>query len=92
MLERRRVYRTRILKPAAVIAGRSPHVYQCLVRDITSLGARLEVTSTALLPSIFELTFDSARTMRACHVVWRTTRQIGVEFSLARPSGDEAAA
>lgn len=93
MLERRRVRRTRILKPAAVIAGhRSPHVYECLVRDVTSFGARIELTSTALLPNIFELTFDSFRTMRGCHVIWRTTSQVGVEFSLAQPGGGQAAA
>ena len=31
-----------------------------------------------------DLTFDSARTLRACHIVWRTPNEIGVEFSIPR--------
>jgi PilZ domain len=82
MLERRRVTRTRVHTPAKVIVGNPSRGFDCVVRDISSLGARLELSNTDVLPNIFELTFDSARTLRLCHVAWRTPMQVGVEFSV----------
>jgi|SRR5580693_1957845 hypothetical protein len=80
MLERRRITRTRIFAPAQVIPSRLLLACECTVRDITSFGARLEFRKTAVLPYVFDLTFDSARTLRACHIVWRTPNEIGVSF------------
>ena len=56
-------------------------VLDCIVRDISPLGARVELCDTSKLANIFELTFDSGRTLRACHVVWRRPMHVGVEFS-----------
>jgi len=64
---------------AKVLMGPS-HTYDCLVRDISTLGARLEFTTTASLPDRFELAFEKARTLRVCRVAWRTNTQVGVEF------------
>jgi len=64
---------------AKVLTGPS-HTYDCLVRDISTLGARLEFTTTASLPDRFELAFEKARTLRVCRVAWRTNTQVGVEF------------
>ena len=58
MLEARRISRTRVSKAAKVITSHPWGVYECLVRDISSLGARLEYPSTAVFPDIFELTFN----------------------------------
>jgi hypothetical protein len=86
MLEQRWVFRTRVLKAAKVIAIYPTCIYDCLVRDISSLGARLEFSSTAAVPDTFELTFDSGRTLRDCHVAWRTKTQVGVKFSNLLPA------
>jgi hypothetical protein len=82
MLNRRRVPRTRIDVAAKVIAGEPPRYYNCVVRDVSSLGARLEFSDTAMIPNLFELTFDSGRTLRACHVAWRARTLTGVEFCI----------
>ena len=84
MLERRRISRTRIFAPAMIIPSRPPRACECIVRDITSFGALLEFQETAVLPNFFDLTFDSARTLRACHIVWRTPNEMGVRFSIPR--------
>ena len=55
----------------------------CVVRNITSLGALV-----AVLPIVFELTFDSARTLRFCRIAWRTRTKVGVEFCARRTSPD----
>jgi hypothetical protein len=81
MIERRRVPRTRISALAKVLVVKSPRAYDCTVRDISSLGACLEFSEAAKVPNIFELSFDHARTLRVCHVAWRTGSELGVEFA-----------
>ena len=58
MVDRRRIARTRISKPALVIANRGSLVWKCLVRDVTSLGARLEFQDAPVLSTVSNLTFD----------------------------------
>jgi len=79
-MEKREVPRHKcFLRAFVYFEGRSTAV-DCVVRDISSLGARLAFVSTAYIPDTFELTFDSAHTLRPCRVAWRTDTQIGVEF------------
>jgi hypothetical protein len=95
MLERRRIPRTRTVTAAKALTQHHPFPYGCSVRDVSSLGARLEFRTTATLPNIFELTFDAGRTLRICHVIWRTTTEVGVEFTnrqTAVPAPDTTAA
>jgi len=80
MLERRRLTRTRIFAPAIVIPNGGSFVWDCYVRDITSNGARLEFPSAPVIPSVFNLTFDSAKTLRACHLVWRIANEVKASF------------
>lgn len=79
MHERRRVPRSPV-HLTAKISARGSRLCDCLARDISVLGARLELRTTATLPEVFELKFDAARTTRACRVAWRAETQVGVEF------------
>jgi hypothetical protein len=81
MPERRRVQRTQVFKSAKIVWGQS--VRDCVVRDISNLGARLSLISTAYIPDKFALTFDAGHTLRPCRTAWRTGAQIGVEFQEA---------
>jgi hypothetical protein len=78
MHERRRVKRTPTFKCAKISLNGS--LRDCVVRDISPLGARLALVSTAYIPDEISLTFDNARTLRACRVAWRAATEIGVEF------------
>jgi methyl-accepting chemotaxis protein len=78
MQERRRVRRTQTYKCAKISLNGS--LRDCVVRNISSLGARLALVSTAYIPDEIFLTFDNARTLRTCRVAWRSTTEIGVEF------------
>jgi hypothetical protein len=80
MVDKRRIARTRISTPALVIANGGSLVWKCFVRDITSLGARLEFQDVPALPTAFNLTFDG-KTLRRCHVKWRNANEVGVSFS-----------
>jgi hypothetical protein len=82
MNDHRRAFRTKVRLAAKICTGgRTPVLVDCIVRDISPLGARVELRDASKLGNIFELTFDSGRTLRACHVVWRTPMYVGVEFS-----------
>ena len=78
MNERRRVRRTPVYKCAKISTNGS--LRDCVVRDLSSLGARLALVSTAYIPDQIALTFDQARTLRRCRVAWRSANEIGVEF------------
>jgi hypothetical protein len=85
MVERRRIARTRIFAPAIVIPRQGSRAWDCFVRDITSLGARLEFPNAPVLPTNFELTFDCARTVRVCHLIWRMANEVGLLSRRSRP-------
>jgi hypothetical protein len=84
MLERRRLARTQAMTAAKIIASPHSHLYNCLVRDISTFGAGLEILGAVTLPGIFELTFDSARTLRVYRLIWRHSECMGVQFSVPK--------
>ena len=79
MQERRKRPRMRVLKSAKFILGRSS-VFDCVVRDLTNLGAGIDIPNAIDLPEAFEMTFDDGRSIRPCRLVWRTLSKTGVEF------------
>jgi len=83
MQERRKSARSRVIKSAKLVVGTSS-VVDCVVRNLTNTGARLEVTNTLSLPENLVLTFDGGRSMRSCRLVWRTVNETGVEFLSAK--------
>jgi hypothetical protein len=79
MQERRKSIRSRVLKSAKVILGTSS-VINCVVRNLTGGGARIEIQNAVALPEAVDVTFDSGRTFRPCRLVWRTLNETGVQF------------
>jgi hypothetical protein len=78
MNEHRRLVRTRVSHPAKVLAEDKDVLHDCIVDNLTTLGAciMLDSKSATALPSTFELTFDRGRTLWDCHLVWKDS-QIG---------------
>jgi hypothetical protein len=79
MLERRKCPRLRVLKSAKLVLAKSTF-FDCVVRDLTIGGARIEIPNTIDLPKEFETTFGSGSSMRPCRLVWRTISTAGLEF------------
>jgi hypothetical protein len=54
---------------------------ECTVWDLSQTGARLVVDAPETIPDVFHIymTLDFS-SRRQCRVVWRSERQIGVEF------------
>jgi len=82
MEERRKVTRHRTLKAGSISligAGR----IDCRVRNMSTAGAMLEVASPLGIPDDFVLVIEHDHLKQPCHVRWRTTARLGVEFRAA---------
>jgi PilZ domain len=79
MQERRKITRTRVFKGAKLLLGKLS-VIDCVVRNITSAGAGVELPNALDLPETLDVTFDGSHSFRRCRCVWRKLTRIGVEF------------
>lgn len=53
----------------------------CLVHDMSTTGAKVTIEDPNTLPARLRLAFSrDARTGRACEVVWRRGKSLGVKF------------
>jgi hypothetical protein len=53
----------------------------CVVRDMSSTGAKITLDDPNVLPAKLRLAFArDARTGRNCEVVWRRGNSVGVKF------------
>jgi hypothetical protein len=80
MPNRRKSVRTTVCLAARLLFGASRGPYDCVVRDVTNSGARLEVHELKIIPMHFEMSFDNFRTARNCRLIWRSGSFIGVAF------------
>jgi hypothetical protein len=54
---------------------------QCVVRDMSSTGAKITIDDPNMLPAKLRLAFArDARTGRNCEVVWRSGNSVGIKF------------
>ena len=80
MDEKRTVVRQRTLKGATIVFSDGQFTYKCLVKNLSTTGASLELPSTDGVPNQFNLVFEDRSPTRSCNVVWRTPKRLGVEF------------
>ena len=78
MIEKRTVPRRRVLKSGTLAFGDGR--IDCIVRNLSSSGAGLDLASPFGLPSSFMLTIETDRLKRRCRPVWLSERRIGVAF------------
>jgi hypothetical protein len=78
MVERRALPRQRIFK-AGTIEFDGTGV-DCIVRNLSAVGAGLEVASPAGIPHEITLSIRSCEIRRHAYIVWRKERRLGVAF------------
>jgi hypothetical protein len=78
--ERRKEARRRVLKRAHIAFKGHGVTIDCTVRNLSDVGACLNVESPIGIPDSFDLVLHQA-SVRDCRVTWRTATQIGVEFA-----------
>jgi hypothetical protein len=59
----------------------------CLVRNISTSGARVDVDRMVAIPQEFELDIPQRGALLQCRLAWRTDDRAGVEFVDSRSSG-----
>jgi hypothetical protein len=79
MIEKRAAPRHRVLKHGTLAFGGGGGI-DCMVRNISSSGARLDIANPVGLPSSFTLVIQTDQFMRRCHPVWSSDNRIGVVF------------
>lgn len=55
----------------------------CVIRNISETGAKLELGGVGKVPNTMKLIVDGNQAL-TCRVVWRTIREIGVQFMGAK--------
>lgn len=79
-VERRSETRRRSLLRASVVYGGGRSSMDCLVRDITSKGAKVKFAGPALVPPIFELRLLDRDDRRHARKVWVRDTEMGLAF------------
>jgi PilZ domain len=80
MDERRTRFRQRVFKAGTIEFDGSG--VECTVRNISEIGAGLEVASPSGIPTEITLNIPSRSARHQGHIVWRQERRIGVAFNL----------
>jgi hypothetical protein len=78
MEARRSAQRRRILKAGSIEFGGG--AFDCTVRNLSDTGAALQVITPLFIPDRFLLVVRADHWKRACHVVWRKQKRLGVAF------------
>ncbi|WP_407180250.1 PilZ domain-containing protein [Bradyrhizobium sp. STM 3562] len=78
-IEKRTHARHRVLKGGRLAFDGGGGI-DCMVRNISPTGARLDVARPMGLPEQFTLLIEADQFKRRCHSVWSHDRQIGVAF------------
>jgi hypothetical protein len=78
--EKRSAPRTRSFLKGKAIFNNRQSTLDCLVRDISASGARLEVSNAVLLPDSFDLYVAQKDSTSRARITWRRDGEIGVEF------------
>ena len=76
--------RRRVLKAGIAASNERRLTVACMVRDVSTTGARLRVDGSVAIPDTFELIIEVDGLEADCQVVWRKGSEVGARF-LAAP-------
>jgi PilZ domain len=85
MIERRATPRQRVFKAGTIEFDGSG--LDCTIRNISRIGAALDVASPIGIPHEITLNIASSNERQNCHIVWRKEKRVGVNFALIRNRG-----
>jgi hypothetical protein len=79
MQERRKLSRQRTFKGGTILLDQAGTM-DCVVRNLSTAGACLDVAHAGTIPNSFSLIIKPELIKRSCEVVWRAASRIGVQF------------
>jgi hypothetical protein len=77
---RREQFRRTVLKGARIIFNDRQSALNCRVRDMTTGGARLDLSTQQLLPHEFDLQVSGSPALQRCGLRWAYGNFVGVRF------------
>ena len=82
MEERRSTLRQRVFKAGTIEFDGSG--IDCIIRNMSPLGATLDVPTPVGIPHEVTLYIVSRHERQNCHIVWRKEKRLGVAFDKVR--------
>jgi PilZ domain len=80
MLKERHTVRSKSFLKATIRFYNRNVTMDCIVRNISLTGAKLELDQTLMLPKEFELQIPQRGALFQCHLKWRKEDSAGVRF------------
>jgi hypothetical protein len=77
--DNRHAARRKTLKGGRIVFNGGRSTIDCTVRNLSSHGAKLQVSSVVGVPDTFDLLLDG-HSRQPCRVAWRSLKELGVEF------------
>jgi hypothetical protein len=77
----RRAPRLRTIKGAKLVLPGGAAAFSCVMRNLSSTGALVELPSTLGVPYNVTLQTDDGSLNRPCTVAWRTETRMGLTFT-----------
>lgn len=82
MIERRTHPRHKVFIKGRIYFNNRLSSMNCMVREMSEQGARLEFSENVTLPDMFELYLPNKEEYFRAHVIWRKGRDIGISWTL----------
>ena len=78
--ELRRAGRVRTFLGGRIVFHDGAYIYDCIVRDLSESGARVEIPEARLVPRRFYFLVSKEEVAYDCELVWRTRMMAGIRF------------
>lgn len=89
MTEVRATDRTRAFLRALIEFNNGASKIDCVVKNISATGARIEVTAAVSLPNEFNLNIPHRNEVIRSQLVWRESNSVGVRFLSVQAAEEE---
>lgn len=87
-MEKRPASRIRTIMNARIIFNNGSSTLDCIVRNLSETGAKLEVSGAVTVPERFELDIPRKGERRRARIVWRRSDEMGIAFEEAAGAQD----
>jgi hypothetical protein len=78
--ELRRVARVRSFVGGRIVFHEGAYSYNCIVRDLSESGARVEIPAARLIPRCFFFLTSREEVAFDAELIWRTQKMAGMKF------------
>ncbi len=86
-MERRQYHRGKSLYGGVIAFNARQSTFDCVVRNFSPQGAKIEMAGTVLLPDEFDLSIARKETSFRARLIWRNRHDAGVAFTAGDRSG-----